>query len=550
VGWTGGDEFLKGADGLVFFTVCPLAVCEQNHPAGTGRGVGVFGGEFLERSEIIRFGKFRTGGLLATRFDASIDNDGDGSEDEKHRKHGDSLLVPVKEGLEGVRLLGNLREWDVGFLWVDWHEWNIAKPRRPIKAASVSKSMLKSGSFTIFEMMRFCENGKVIFDGQPEAVDLRSRQMSKRVYVVAGELSGDAHGAGMLRALRERAPGLEIRGVGGPETAEVAGDGLRDWVEDAAVMGVWEVLKRYGWFKERFGEMLADLKNWQPDVLVLIDYPGFNLRFAKAVKRDCPRTKIVYYISPQVWAWHKGRIPKMVRILDEMLCLFPFEQPIFQNAGLKTTFVGHPLVDELEGKRLADVERDDRLVGLFPGSREREIARLFPMMIESAKRLRAWQADLRFEVPAASPRLAGQIRELMAEAGAVGLIEVNTGSSHSLMQRACCAVIASGTATLEAAYYGLPYCLVYRTAPLTYFLAKLLVKIRYIGLVNILAGEGVVEELIQSAAEPVAVAASLQGFLENPAKRVALQTRLAETADKLGGRGAHERAAEAVAGWL
>ena len=374
--------------------------------------------------------------------------------------------------------------------------------------------------------------------------------MSKRIYVIAGELSGDAHGAGLLISLKKMVPDLSIYGVGGPEIAEISGSETRDWVEDAAVMGVWEVLKRYDWFKERFTEMLDELICLQPDVLLLIDYPGFNLRFAAAVRRECPKTRIIYYISPQVWAWNKGRIPKMVGMLDEMLCLFPFEQPIFQNAGLKTTFVGHPLVDELEEKRIVNAVRDDQLVGLFPGSREREIARLFPMMIESAKRLKSWRTDLKFEVPAASPKLAEQIRRLLAEAGAVDFIIVTSGGSHSLMQRACCAVIASGTATLEAAYYELPYCLVYRTAPLTFVLAKLLVKIKFIGLVNILAGESVVEEFIQARAEPTAVAASLQKFLASPTVREALRSRLAETAAKLGGNGAHQRAATAVAGWL
>ncbi len=374
--------------------------------------------------------------------------------------------------------------------------------------------------------------------------------MSKRVYVVAGELSGDAHGAGLLRSLREMVPELEIHGAGGPEMAEVAGPGLKDWVEDAAVMGVWEVLKRYGWFKQRFGEMLEELRKFQPDVLLLIDYPGFNLRFAEAVKRESQATRIIYYISPKVWAWNKKRIPVMARLLDEMLCLFPFEKAILENAGLKTTFVGNPLVDELEAKRLPSVMRDVMLVGLFPGSREREIARLFPLMIESAKRLKSWNSGLKFEVPAASAKLADQIRGLMADTGAGNLITVTTGGSHSLMQRACCAVIASGTATLEAAYYGLPYCLVYRLAPLSYLMAKLLVKIEYAGLVNILAGEGVVEELIQAKAEPVGVSRSLKEFLESPAKREALQARLAETTAKLGGEGAHERAARAVAGWL
>jgi lipid-A-disaccharide synthase len=374
--------------------------------------------------------------------------------------------------------------------------------------------------------------------------------MAKRLYVVAGELSGDAHGAGLLRALKPMVPALEIRGAGGPEMAAVAGPGLRDWVEDAAVMGVWEVLKRYGWFKQRFAEMLDEIKAFRPDVLLLIDYPGFNLRFAEAVKRECPETRLVYYISPQVWAWHKGRIPKMARLLDEMLCLFPFEQPLFQNAGLKTTFTGHPLVDELEEKREPAATRDARLVGLFPGSREREVARLFPMMIESAKQLRSWRADLQFEVPAASVKLAAQIRSLLAEADAEEWIRMNSGTSHSLMQRACCAVIASGTATLEAAYYGLPYCLVYKVAPLTYALGRMLVKIKRIGLVNILAGEDVVEEFIQAQAAPAAVSRALREFLESPEKRAGLQHRLAQTSAKLGGHGAHQRAAHAVAGWL
>jgi lipid-A-disaccharide synthase len=374
--------------------------------------------------------------------------------------------------------------------------------------------------------------------------------MAKRLYVIAGELSGDAHGAGLLRSLKTMVPAVEIHGAGGPEMAAVAGPALRDWVEDAAVMGVWEVLKRYGWFKQRFAEMLDEVRSFRPDVLLLIDYPGFNLRFAAAVKRECPETRLVYYISPQVWAWHKGRIPKMARMLDEMLCLFPFEQPLFQSAGLKTTFTGHPLVDELEAKRLPGVTRDELLAGLFPGSREREVARLFPMMIEMAKLLRAWRGDLKFEVPAATVKLAAQIRGLLVEAGADEWIMVSTGESHSLMQRACCAVIASGTATLEAAYYGLPYCLVYRVAPLTYVAARLLVKIKHIGIVNILAGEEVVKEFIQAAAEPLAVSQCLRNFLESPEQRAALQARLAETSGKLGGLGAHERAAAAVAGWL
>lgn len=374
--------------------------------------------------------------------------------------------------------------------------------------------------------------------------------MSKRVYMVAGELSGDAHGAWLLRSLKQKVAAVEIRGVGGPNMAEVAGPGVRNWLDRAAVMGVWEVLKNYGWFRERFYAMLADLQEFRPDVLVLVDYPGFNLRFAKAVHKAAPETRIVQYVCPQVWAWNKRRIPMMARILDEVLCLFPFEQMIFQNKNLEATFVGHPIVDELEAERIKGVTRDQSLVGLFPGSREREIASLFPLMIEAARELDRAKPGLYFEVPAASAVLAKEIQRMLAEAGMADRIRVTDGGSHSLMQRAGCAVIASGTATLEAAYYGLPYCLVYRVAPLTYVMAKLLVKIRRIGIVNILAEKDVVKEFVQGEARVENVSGELLRLLESEEAREAMRKELAETVALLGGPGAHDRAAEAVARWL
>ena len=374
--------------------------------------------------------------------------------------------------------------------------------------------------------------------------------MAERVYVVAGELSGDAHGAGLLRELLVLRPGIELRGAGGPEMAKISGGGITDWVEDAAVMGVWEVLKKYRWFRARFARMMEELREFRPAALLLIDYPGFNLRFAEAVRREFPEIRIIQYISPKVWAWNKRRIPKMARILDEVLCLFPFEVALFESAGLKASFVGNPLVDQLQGVLEKEMERDQRLIGLFPGSREREVARLFPMMIEVAGRLRNWRADLTFEVPAATEKLAAKIRAMTDEAGAAGWIKVSTGGSHELMRRAACGVIASGTATLEAACLGIPYCLVYRVAPLTYLLAKLLVKIEFIGLVNIIAGERVVEELVQSDASPDKVAGQLRHLIESPARAAKLQERLADVAAMLGEPGVEKRAAARVAEWL
>ena len=374
--------------------------------------------------------------------------------------------------------------------------------------------------------------------------------MAERVYVVAGELSGDAHGAGLLRELLVLRPEIELRGAGGPEMAKISGGGITDWVEDAAVMGVWEVLKKYRWFRARFARMMKELREFRPAALLLIDYPGFNLRFAEAVRREFPEIRIIQYISPKVWAWNKRRIPKMARILDEVLCLFPFEVALFESAGLKASFVGNPLVDQLQGVLEKEMERDQRLIGLFPGSREREVARLFPMMIEVAGRLRNWRADLTFEVPAATEKLAAKIRAMTDEAGAAGWIKVSTGGSHELMRRAACGVIASGTATLEAACLGIPYCLVYRVAPLTYLLAKLLVKIEFIGLVNIIAGERVVEELVQSDASPDKVAGQLRHLIESPARAAKLQERLADVAAMLGEPGVEKRAAARVAEWL
>lgn len=373
--------------------------------------------------------------------------------------------------------------------------------------------------------------------------------MPHSLFVIAGELSGDAHGAGLLRSLKCSMPDLLIAGAGGPQMQQIAGPGLRDWVEDAAVMGIWEVLKHYRWFQQQFRELLNELISQRPDVLLLIDYPGFNLRFAKAVKKKIPGIKIVYYISPQVWAWNRGRIPQMARVLDEMMCLFPFEEEIFSSAGLRTTFVGHPLVDELEAERKPHT-RDEKLVGLFPGSREREVSRLFPMMLKSAALLHTLSPELRFSAPAASSKLAALMRQQVTEQKLSEWVNVTDGGSHELMQRASCGVIASGTATLEAAYFGLPYLLVYKVAWPTYWLGKLLVRIRFIGLVNILAGRAVVKELIQSHAEPVAVAAELRRIRENSHLRESIVADLLSTARLLGGQGAHERAAGIVLQWL
>lgn len=371
---------------------------------------------------------------------------------------------------------------------------------------------------------------------------------AKKIYLISGEVSGDNHGAELMHALKSELEDVSFSGAGGPKMRIAAGsDLMRDWLEQAAVMGIVEVLKHYRWFKKQFVSMLDEIKQQKPDALILIDYPGYNLRMAKAVREALPEMKIIYYVSPQVWAWNKGRIPKMAAILDKMLCILPFEKPLYENSGLETAFVGHPIVDELEENKI-DVERDAKLVGLFPGSREREVSRLFPVMVDAARRMRNENADLYFESPAASPKLADLMRSILANSKINGdYVKITDGGSHRLMQRASCGVIASGTATLEAAWYGLPYCLVYKIALPTYMLGKMLVKIEHIGLVNILAGKEVVEEFIQGEADPIHIKEALERFVKDKEHTAKVKSEMAKAISTLGDPGCHERAAKEVA---
>ncbi|HEX8294670.1 MAG TPA: lipid-A-disaccharide synthase, partial [Chthoniobacteraceae bacterium] len=236
-----------------------------------------------------------------------------------------------------------------------------------------------------------------------------------KLYLVAGEASGDARGAELMRALREQSSELQFFGAGGREMRGLAGGDFHDWA-DEAVVGLWDVLKKYGYFRAQFRRMLGDLERINPAALILIDYPGFNLRLARAVKRKLPHVRTIFFISPQVWAWNRGRIPKMARYLDLMLCIFPFEKELYEASGLRTVFVGHPLLDSLEKRRLA-LTREPDLVGLFSGSREKEVRKIFPAMIEAASRVKQARPGIRFEAAAASPQLAEQMRALLRASG-------------------------------------------------------------------------------------------------------------------------------------
>lgn len=363
----------------------------------------------------------------------------------------------------------------------------------------------------------------------------------KSLFVVAGEVSGDTHGAGVLAEVLARHPGVEVHGLGGPRLRALAGPGLDDWVGEAAVLGAWEVIKHYGFFRRKFYETLARIDALQPDVVLLIDYPGFNLRLAKKLQNLRPAVKIVYYISPQVWAWHQSRIPKMAQWLDLMICIFPFEAPLYNASGLPTEFGGHPLTDYLAIKKTG-APREPDLVALLPGSREREIAALWPVMLQTAARLRQSHPEMRFATAAVNDRLAARMHDL---AGGFS-VEIGRGNAHDLMQRASAGLVASGTATLEAAYFGLPHALIYKVAWLTYEIGRRVVKVPHLGIVNILAGREVVREFIQHAATPEPLASELSRLLDDPVAQKTLQDEMTAVVATLGQGGAYARTARLV----
>jgi lipid-A-disaccharide synthase len=370
------------------------------------------------------------------------------------------------------------------------------------------------------------------------------------VFIIAGEMSGDTHGSGLMQALREIRPGTRFSGLGGPKMKAVGGDGITDWVETAGVVGLWEVLKMLDYFKSKKAAALEKILRERPRAVILVDYPGFNLRVAKALREGGYNGKLIYYISPQVWAWKKGRVKTMAKVLDLMICIFPFEKPFYEASGLPTEFGGHPMVDRAAQLRRHE-SREQNLIGWFPGSRFNEVRRLFPVMLEASQRIRRELPEARFAVSAANPALAA---EMTAMARAAGLPEaaswIETGTVYDLMQRATVGAVASGTATLEAACFGLPYALVYHVNWLTYVVGKTVVRIKHLGMVNILAKREVVKELVQHALNPDTLAAEMLRLARDPAARAALQADLATVVATLGAPGAYKRAAAIVSGCL
>jgi lipid-A-disaccharide synthase len=371
----------------------------------------------------------------------------------------------------------------------------------------------------------------------------------KRVMMIAGEASGDMHASGVVRELKQRDPAIEVFGMGG-ECMIREGLDLTVHMSHMAFMGFVEVVRHLRTIYRVQKALEVEMDRRKPDVLLLVDYPGFNLRFAEIAKRR--GIPVLYYVSPQVWAWHQSRVKKMKRLVDKMHVIFPFEVKIYEAEGIPVEFVGHPLVERLgvgttrEGFFAREgLNHDRKLLALFPGSRAQEIERILPTMVKTAGTLQKLM-DLQVAVGVAPNLGAGALSPYLIGCSGIRMIEQAT---YDLMKHADAAVVTSGTATLETGWFGTPMAIVYKTSPLTYEIGKRLVDVRFIGLVNIVAGRGIVPELIQHDCTPERLVKTMMPLLSDPREAEAMRTDLAIVRERLGAGGASARVASSILEW-
>ena len=364
----------------------------------------------------------------------------------------------------------------------------------------------------------------------------------KKIMIVAGEASGDLHGSRVVEALTRLNPELHVYGVGSERLRRAGAEMIADSSE-LSVVGITEVFARMGNLLEAYWQVKKFIQRSGLSLLILIDFPDFNLLLARAA--NGVGVPILYYISPQVWAWRSGRVKTIARRVKKIAVIFSFEVSIYKNAGLDVEFVGHPLLDLLGSNQqdlyIHEKMEGDPLVALLPGSRPGEVQRLLPEMVQAAKILTAAKPGARFILPMA-PTVKVQELEKFLPHDSVP-ISVVEGKTYEALMAADLAVVASGTATLETAILGKPMVIAYRVSPLSYWVGRAMVKVDWVGLVNIVAGRKVVPELLQGEARGERIAAEVLRILDDEPYRKEMLGGLAEVREKLGTPGAAERVA-------
>jgi lipid-A-disaccharide synthase len=360
-----------------------------------------------------------------------------------------------------------------------------------------------------------------------------------KLAVVAGEASGDLHASEVMRELRRLDPGLEMFGIGGDL---LAGEGMRllHHARDTGIMGLFNVLRHLPRFRRIFRELIDEIAREKPDVVFLVDYPEFNMRVARACR--ALGVRVVYYISPQLWAWRQGRVREIARSVDRMIVIFPFEEEFYRKHGVPVTYVGHPVVEQLAHVHRPPRESDTLRIVLLPGSRRMEVRSLLPAMLDAIRVLRREREVDAYIIQA--PTISRHALDtIIAKSGvAVRILEHDGGEG---VAAADVALSSSGTATLESAVLGTPVVVMYRLSRATYALGKWLVRLPHFSLVNIIAGKEVVPELIQNEVNGERIAAEVRRIIE-PAAYERIGAELQEIRGKLGTAGASRRAAEEI----
>ncbi len=374
----------------------------------------------------------------------------------------------------------------------------------------------------------------------------------KSIVVITGEASGDAHAGRVISELKLLRPDVSVRGIGGDNMRAAGAEIMVDFSE-LAVMGIVEVLKRYRHIKNIFNHLVSELKTNKPNLLVLVDYPGFNLKLAKQAKKlGIP---VMYYISPKVWAWRAGRVKTIKRYVDRMVVLFPFEVPIYENAGVAVSCVGHPLVDAVkttlttkQAKIKMGLKLNRRVIGLFPGSRRSEIDNLLPLMLDAAQRIQERNANIDVVLPLAPGIDETYLNGILASSAVP--VKIVDDKFYELTAACDAIVAASGTVTLEIALLGIPQFITYRVSPISYQILRRLIKIPYVGLCNIVTGKPVVLELLQDDITPERLDTELTALLTESDSKEKAENIRKQVLTALGPSGGAHNAAKEILNML
>lgn len=376
--------------------------------------------------------------------------------------------------------------------------------------------------------------------------------MSYKILIIAGEASSDLHTSNLVKEIKKIRPDITFYGLGGNRMKEEGIEVIYNIV-DLAVIGFVEVIRHYSLFKKIFYKLLDRAKSDRPNLIILVDYPGFNLRFAQKIKKlNIP---IIYYISPQVWAWGKGRIKAIKRLINKMLVIFKFEETLYKNEGINVSFTGHPLLDiiptsfdKMKLLKELNISPGNKIVALMPGSRETEVRKILPIMLETTSIIYDRLKGVNFII-IKSQALRDKLYEELIKESKVS-VKIVEGKNYEVINASDLVLVASGTATLETALLKRPMIIIYKVAFLTYLFSKMLIKLPYIGMVNIVAGKKIIKEFLQYNTNPKDIAGEAISILSNPSIWNKITEDLSKIRDCLGEPGATKRAAGVIADFI